>query len=332
MNKKLDKKIIIKFSALIVMLAVMIGATILILPWVNEMKTEEGRETLKLYIESKKTIGTFIFIGIQALQVLLPLIPPIQIIGGALFGTFWGGIFSFVGIYLGMSIVYILVRLVGYPLVEAFVNKKDLKKFKFLREPDKVALVFFIIYLIPGMPKDTISFLAPLTDMNKKTYFLYVLPARFPLIFLSAIFGAAVRDGNYTLAVILSIVMIDIGIIGIIFREKVIHHFEKKSKFSRKSNSKKEKRNNSNMKKTGLTLLVSSAVLFICDLIFMATDFFSVCKSEFVQYHNLKGHNQLIYFFSYYGLYWFVSVALIGIIAYIFSLAKQKNLNTDFDV
>lgn len=327
MNKKLDKKIIVKFGALIVMLAIMIGATIIAIPWINEIKTEEGREALKLYIESKKVIGTFIFIGIQALQVLLPLIPPIQIIGGALFGTFWGCIFSFVGIYLGMSIVYVLVRLVGYPLVEAFVDKKDLKKFKFLREPDKVALVFFIIYLIPGMPKDTISFLAPLTDMNKKTYFLYVLPARFPLIFLSAIFGSAVRDGNYTLAVILSIIMIDIGIVGIIFRDKVIHHFEKKSKSLRKSSSRKEIRNNSNMKKTSLILLISSIVLSVCDLIFMTTDYFNVCKSEFIQYHDLKGHNQLIYFFSHYGLYWFVSVALIGIIAYILSLLKQRKLN-----
>lgn len=324
MNKKLDKKIVIKFVALIIMLAILIGATIAIIPWINDMKTEEGRKALELYLESKKIVGAFIFIGLQALQVLLPIVPPIQIVGGALFGTFWGSIFSFAGIYLGMSVVYGLVRIVGYPLVEAFVNKKDIKKFKFLREPNKVALVFFIIYLIPGMPKDTISFLAPLTDMNKRTYFLYVLPARFPLIFLSAIFGAAVRNGNYTLAVILSIIMIDIGIIGIIFREKVINHFEKRTKTSESLSAKKEVKNNRNMKKTGLILLISSVVLSICDLIFMTTDYCRVCRSEFMEYHDLSGHNQVVYFFSYYGLYWLVSVGLIGIAAYLISLKKQK--------
>lgn len=328
MSKRFDKKNIIKASALILMLAVIIGATILIIPWVNEIKTDQGREALKLYIESKKTVGTFIFIGIQALQVLLPIVPPIQIIGGALFGTFWGGIFSFIGIYLGMSIVYVLVRLVGYPLVEAFVNKKDLKKFKFLRDPDKVALVFFIIYLIPGMPKDTISFLAPLTDMNKKTYFLYVLPARFPLIFLSAVFGAAVRDGNYTLAVVLCIIMIDIGIVGIIFREKVIHYFEKRNKKHKCTELRKEIKNNNSMKKTGLTLLIISIFVSVCDLIFMATDYFSKCRSEFLQYHNLSGHKQIIYFLTHYGLYWFISIAVIGIIAYILSTIKQRKLNS----
>lgn len=328
MSKRFDKKNIIKASALILMLAVIIGATILIIPWVNEIKTDQGREALKLYIESKKTVGTFIFIGIQALQVLLPIVPPIQIIGGALFGTFWGGIFSFIGIYLGMSIVYVLVRIVGYPLVEAFVNKKDLKKFKFLRDPDKVALVFFIIYLIPGMPKDTISFLAPLTDMNKKTYFLYVLPARFPLIFLSAVFGAAVRDGNYTLAVVLCIIMIDIGIVGIIFREKVIHYFEKRNKKHKCTELGKEIKNNNSMKKTGLTLLIISIFVSVCDLIFMATDYFSKCRSEFLQYHNLSGYKQIIYFLTHYGLYWFISIAVIGIIAYILSTIKQRKLNS----
>ena len=325
MSKKLDKKMLIKIAALVVVVLIMVGATILTIPWIKELKTAEGRKALQLYIESKKTIGTFIFIGIQAFQVILPIIPPIQIIGGALFGTFWGSVFSYVGLYLGMSIVYGLVRIVGYPLVEAFVNTKDLKKFKFLRDPDKVAFAFFIIYLIPGMPKDTVSFLAPLTDMKKKTYFLYVIPARFPLLFLSAVFGSAISDGNYTLAVILSIIMIDIGIIGIIFRDKVINHFEKKSKSIKPSIEKREIKHNKSMKKTGLILLFSSLALSVCDLIFMTTDYFSNCKSEFLKFHNFKGHNQIIYFISNYGLYWFVSVAIIGIAAYIISIKSKKH-------
>ncbi len=327
MSKKLDKKIIIKFVFLFVLISVIVGATILILPWINQIKTEEGREALMLYIESQRAAGAFIFIGIQAIQVLLPIVPPIQIIGGALFGTFLGSVFSFAGIYLGMSIVYGLVRIVGYPLVEVFVNKKDLKKFRFLREPNRIALVFFIIYLIPGMPKDTISFFAPLTDMNKKTYFLYVLPARFPLIFLSAVFGAAVRDGNYILAVILSIVMIDVGIIGIVFREKVIHYFEKFSKTTKASNTEKEMINNHKMKKTGLLIIIASAFVLVCDFIFMLTNYFSICRAEFLKYHDLKGHNQVIYFIFHYGMYWLVSVAAIGITVYVYSTVKQRKFS-----
>ena len=329
MKKRLNKKMIIKFSALIVMIALMIGVTIAILPWINSLQTPEGRERLELYIESKKTVGTFIFIGLQAFQVILPVIPPIQIIGGALFGTFWGSVYSFIGLYVGMGIVYGLVRLIGYPIVEAFVNKKDLKRFKFLREPDKVALIFFVIYLIPGMPKDALSFLAPLTSMDKKTYFLYVLPARLPLVLLSVAFGASISDGNYSLAVILSIIMIDIGIIGIIFREKVINLFEKKIKAQKTSLHKKEIKHNRNLKKTGVILLSTSLVLTVCDLIFMATDYFGKCRVEFLQYHNLSGQYQKIYFISHYGLYWFISVTVIGIAACLASFKKRKNIKSD---
>ncbi len=324
MSKRLNKKIIIKFLALIAIIALMIGVTIAILPWVNSLRTPEGREKLELYIESKKTVGTLIYIGLQAFQVILPVIPPIQIIGGALFGTFWGSLLSFIGLYVGMGIVYGLVRLVGYPLVEAFVNQKNLKRFKFLQEPDKVALIFFVIYLIPAMPKDALSFLAPLTSMDKKTYFLYVLPARLPLVILSVAFGSSISDGNYSLAVILSIIMIDIGIIGIIFREKVINYFEKKTKSKRLTSHKNDTKHNKNLKKTGLILIISSLALTICDLIFMATDYFNKCKSEFIDYHNLSGKNQIFYFISNYGLYWFISVFVIGMAAFIISIKKRK--------
>ena len=324
MRKRFNKNIIIKLSALIIVLTIMIGVTIAILPWVNSLNTTQGREDLERFIESKKAVGILIFIGLQAFQVIIPVIPPIQIIGGALFGTFWGSVFSCIGLYVGMGIVFGLVRILGYPFVEAFVNKKDLKRFKFLREPDKVALIFFVIYLIPAMPKDAMSCLAPLTSMDKKTYFLYVLPARLPLVVLSVAFGASIIDGNYSLAVILSIIMIDIGIIGFIFRDKVIDYFEKKTKSKKQSVQRDELKSNQNMKKTGLILLISSVILTIIDLIFMATDYFSKCRVEFLQYYNLGSKNQIIYFITNYGLYWFISVAVIGIVAFLVSIKIKK--------
>ena len=330
MSKILNKKMIIKLTALIAIIALMVGVTIAIMPWINSLQTPEGREKLELYIESKKTVGTLIYIGLQAFQVILPVIPPIQIVGGALFGTFWGSVLSFIGLYVGMGIVYGLVRLVGYPLVEAFVNPKNLKRFKFLQEPDRVALIFFVIYLIPAMPKDALSFLAPLTSMDKKTYFLYVLPARLPLVILSVAFGSSISNGNYSLAVILSIIMVDIGIIGIIFREKVISYFEKKTKSKRHTSHKNDTKHNRSLKKTGTILIFSSLILVICDLIFMATDYFSRCKAEFLELHDLKGHNQIFYFISNYGLYWFISVFVIGLTAYLVSYKKRKIQNISY--
>lgn len=327
MSKRLNKKMIIKLIALIAIIALMVGVTITIMPWINSLQTPEGREKLELYIESKKTVGTLIYIGLQAFQVILPVIPPIQIVGGALFGTFWGSVLSFIGLYVGMGIVYGLVRLVGYPLVEAFVNPKNLKRFKFLQEPDRVALIFFVIYLIPAMPKDALSFLAPLTSMDKKTYFLYVLPARLPLVILSVAFGSSISNGNYSLAVILSIIMVDIGIIGIIFREKVINYFEKKTKSNRHTSHKSDTKRNRSLKKTGIILLSTSLVLTVCDLIFMTSDYFGKCRVEFLQYHNLSGQYQKAYFISHYGLYWFISVAVIGLAAYLVSYKKRKIQN-----
>ena len=118
--------------------------------------------------------------------------------------------------------------------------------------------------------------------------------------------------------------MVDIGIIGIIFREKVINYFERKTKSKRHTSHKNDTKHNQGLKKTGIILTLSSFALIICDLIFMATDYFSKCKAEFLEYHDLKGQNQIFYFISNYGLYWFISVAVIGLAAYLVSYKKQK--------
>ena len=100
-----------------VMIALMIAATVALIPMISVLKTNEGMDRLLNYIKEKEALGILIFIGIQALQVIIPLIPPIQIIGGVLFGSVMGSVYSCIGIYLGMSIVFVIVRIFGYPIV-----------------------------------------------------------------------------------------------------------------------------------------------------------------------------------------------------------------------
>lgn len=325
-KKTLDKKIIIKIISFAVMVGIIIAVTIIILPWVNKIGTDAGQEELKNYIASKQVLGAFIFIGLQALQVLLPIVPPIQIVGGLLFGVFWGSLLSCIGIYLGMSVVYLLVRLVGYPIVEAFVKKEDLKKFSFLKNPDKVAFIFWILYFIPGMPKDTISFLAPLTEMRKKVYFLYVLPARFPLIILSAVFGSAVSNHSYVLAVVLCVIMIALAAVGILFRDKLIDRFQKHSKSYKPLPLEKKIKKAIILIRSSVALGIVSIVLLISNVVFMFTSYFDKCKVIFTSENNFSGKEQVIYFVAHYGVYLLSTLLVIGIVSAVIGKIDRKKL------
>ncbi len=316
-------KLVTRGIVLGVMLALMVAATIALIPAIKVLKTDEGMNSLFNYIESKKTLGILIFIGIQALQVIIPLIPPIQIIGGLLFGSVMGSVYSCIGIYLGMSIVFGIVRIFGYPIVEALIDGKDLKKFKFLEDSSKVEIIFFILYFIPGMPKDTLSFVAPLTNVKPKHYFLYVLPARFPLMILAAVFGASVRNGDYTFSVILCIIMVDLGIIGILFRDKIMACIQK---LKPEEDIAKQKKAINSMFRAGIIINFVSAVI-LCVLFFMSsTDTFFIGRNSFLEEKSIDSFANIYYFATTCGKYFLTSLIIVGTVSITSAFIRSRSL------
>lgn len=317
-------KLIVKGSVFGVMIALMIAATIAFIPFIKLLGTDEGMAQLLEFIDDKGAFGVLIYIGIQALQVIIPLIPPIQIIGGVLFGSVLGSIYSCIGIYLGMSIVFVLVRIFGYPLVEALVDGKDLKKFSFLEDSAKVEIIFFILYFIPGMPKDTLSFVAPLTNVKPKNYFLYVLPARFPLMILAAVFGAAVRDQSYTFAVILCIIMIDLGIFGILFRDKILAAIQG---LKPTDNVEKTKKAMYSMIRWGVYINFFAALMMTVISVLCSTDAYSCGAVDFVKTASFSSFDNLLYFCSHYGMYFCISLVVVGTVSILSGYIRQKNFD-----
>ena len=214
----------------IVSLAVFLGliglVTVLVYPYAKDMGTASGRERM---IEMFDRFDTFrsvvIFILIQAVQVIIAVIPPIQIVGGMMFGWLFGAIFSFTGIMIGTFVIFMLVRTLGRPLVEAFVDKKHLERFKFLQDEEKLIRVLIVLYVIPGVPKDVLSYIVPLTKVDKRDFFMYVMPFRIPAVLLSTVFGHSMISGSYVLTFVLVGVFILIAVLGVIFREKIISGF-----------------------------------------------------------------------------------------------------------
>ncbi len=231
-QKKARRRWIVRIASLVIFFGLVTFVTILVFPYAKEMKTESGREQI---IEMFNKFDTFcsavIFILIQAVQVIIAIIPPIQIVGGMMFGWLFGALFSFAGILLGTFVIFMLVRFLGRPLVEAFVNDKHLERFSFLNDEEKLLRVLIILYVIPGVPKDVLSYIVPLTKVDKRDFFMYVMPFRVPAVLLSTVFGQSVISGSYVLAFVLIGVFVVIGILGIIFREKIISGFR-----SRKQN------------------------------------------------------------------------------------------------
>lgn len=233
--KKAKHKKKVQIISLLVFVAFLVIGTIIAIPIAKDihadLQTPEGIKNLSEKFNSYSGVGgVFVFLFIQTIQVILAVIPPIQILGGVMFGWFWGGLLSYAGVFLGNLIVFSLVRKFGTPLVEAFVDEKHLKRFKFLQDEKKLTGILIILYFIPGVPKDVLTYIVPLTKITKKDFFLYVMPFRIPAVFMSTILGGNVGSGNYKAAVVVLIVFAVITALGLLFKDKIMNKMKKRHK------------------------------------------------------------------------------------------------------
>lgn len=215
MNKKNLKSIIVFGCFLVLMIVV----TIVLWPFVESLLSEEGRICFKEKIDSFGIAGWFIMLGVQVLQIIVAFLPgePIEIVMGMFYGSF-GGLFTcLLGILIGTIIVYLLAKLIGLPFVRLFVKEEDFKKFKFLNNPLKVEMTVFILFFIPGTPKDALTYLSPFIPMKKSRFFLIATIARIPSVVTSTILGDQLIEGNYIIAIIVFVITAIISIAGIIF-------------------------------------------------------------------------------------------------------------------
>ena len=183
------------------------------------IRLAENPEAFRMWVDEYGLWGKLIFIGMVFIQVLVALIPgePVELAAGYAFGFWEGTLLSMVGILLGSLVIFLLVRKFGVRLVEVFFSHKDIKQLNFLKNSKKTVIVAFLLMLIPGTPKDFLSYFAGLTNLKLWQWLAIVAVARIPSLVTSTATGAAAGERNYILAVIMLAVTVLISIFGIVY-------------------------------------------------------------------------------------------------------------------
>lgn len=177
------------------------------------------------WMNSFGAVGALILIGFQMLQIIIAVVPGevIQIASGTAFGGFFGSVYAIIGLLLGSVVVFFGVRFLGFGFIKALVPEKQLDKYNKLLNDPKFEIILFVIFFIPGLPKDVLVYFAGLTPIKPLRFFLITLIARSPAIIGSAVIGASLGKQNYTVVIIIAAIAIVTFVLGIIFQEKIIH-------------------------------------------------------------------------------------------------------------
>ena len=184
----------------------------------------------RTWIDGKGLLAQLSFIGMVFFQVIIAIIPgePLEICAGYAFGMLEGTLLCIIGIALGSAAIFLLVRTLGVKLVEVFFSVDKIRSMRFLRDARKRNTLTFAVMLIPGTPKDLISYFIGLTDMKLHEWIVISTIARIPSIVTSTLGGNALAEQNYLFAVIVFVITAAISIVGILVYNKISRRREEK--------------------------------------------------------------------------------------------------------
>ena len=203
--------------AILIFILFMVAVTVLV--GGPLVKFAEDPEQFRGWVDASGIWGRVIFVGMVVLQVLVAFIPgePIELAAGYAFGFWEGSILTLLGFLIGSWLVFALVRRYGVKLVEVFFDKNKLNEVKFLKNPKKTRVISLILMVIPGTPKDMLSYFAGLTKLTTAEWLTIVAVGRIPSLVTSTLTGAAAGEENYLLSIITLAITLVISAAGIFY-------------------------------------------------------------------------------------------------------------------
>lgn len=226
-GREMTRGDIFKFGGLIAFFALMVIVVILIWPYIHEVFEPGGLSRVIDDVRNAGPLGFLILLAMQFMQIVVAFIPGevVQMAAGMMYGPWLGAAVILLGCIISSAFVFVVVHRLGAPFVRDMVPTKYLDKFNAFEESGKLSIVVFILFLIPAMPKDTFTYLVPLTNMRMRDFLVLSNVGRIPGIVISTYAANGLVDGNITQSIIIFAVVAVIAIVAIVFRDKIMNLF-----------------------------------------------------------------------------------------------------------
>lgn len=219
---------IFKIILLIIVATILLGLIIYLFPVMKDLSTVEGQIAFKDKVSASGIIGILTLFGLQVAQIFLIIVPgePIEILAGMCYGSIGGTIFIMISACIISTTIFFLVRKFGRKFVYDFCDREKVRKIenhKLFQNPKKIEMIMFILFLIPGTPKDLLVYIAGLLPIKPLKFVVISTFARFPSVISSTLAGENLAIGDWKMGLILyAIIFVLVGIVIL-----VINHFDK---------------------------------------------------------------------------------------------------------
>src|SRR5947199_9093931 len=178
---------------------------------------------LKHTLREWGVLAPVLFMGLQALQVIIAPFPCelTEILGGYLFGEWGGLLYSTLGLTVGSVAAFAVGRWLGARYVQKLVSADIWRKMGFIVEAEG-AILCFIIFLVPGLPKDVTCYIFGLSPMPFWVFAVVSTLGRFPSTWILSAQGARTESGDYLQVILLTAVAVAVALPLYYYRNRLV--------------------------------------------------------------------------------------------------------------
>ncbi len=224
-NSAKQKNRIFAIAKFILLIAIVTGIPLYIYLFQRDLISSfRSLDDVAEFLRQYKQFSVPVYLIAEVLQILISVLPGqlFQMAAGYLFGFVPGVILTLIGAVIGTVITFCLARVLGSDAVHMMLGEERSRQYTELLSSKKAYLITFIIYLIPGLPKDAVCYIAGVSDIRLIPFLTVSVTGRMPAMAGSVAFGALYMKQNYTGMIILAAAVGVICMISFIKRKELI--------------------------------------------------------------------------------------------------------------
>ncbi|MCL1797272.1 MAG: VTT domain-containing protein [Eggerthellaceae bacterium] len=224
LSKRVKNADIFKFAGLMLFFVLVAIIIFFLKPYFSGIFEPGGLNQILADIRGAGAAGVLVLFAMQFVTHIVVFVPGeiTQFAAGILYGPWLGALIILICCIISSAFIFMLVHKLGAPFVQSVVPPNFLGKFREFEKTSKLSIIVFVLFLIPGLPKDSFTYLVPLTDMRMRDFLLLSNTGRIPGILVSTYAASGFVEGRIWQSVVIFAIAAAIAIAGLLSREKLM--------------------------------------------------------------------------------------------------------------
>ena len=223
-EKESKRRVIISIIKITLLLVIVIGFPLYLWFFRGEwIKSFENIDDVVAFLEKYETQSIFVYIGLQIVQIVISIIPGqvFQMAAGYIYGFWPALLFAMAGALAGTAISFMLAKVLGRDFLHIFFGEEKMSYYIERLNYKKMYTIVFFLYLIPGIPKDMVSYAAGVSEIKFKPFIIISALGRLPGMIGCLLMGDMMMEENYAGAIVIGFFAVVAFCICIAFRKKI---------------------------------------------------------------------------------------------------------------